>query len=324
MAQSSINIKPIKGNSNSHNLRTGKKLDYVHSDLTPNNEYWTAAEYQSPTQYKKIQADLCLALSGRKLQRNATPLREAVVNLNSTHSLADVQKLASALEQQFKIKPLQIAIHKDEGKSPDELNYHAHIVFDWQNKQTGKMLRLNKFKMTQMQTLAAESLGMERGKEGSKAIRLESQAYKASQEVKKLTKDVEQLAQKKSLQQSQKLADEYNPLGFAPSKKKQWQALKQKSKTLSETLNHERATTPKLEQTLSELEQHPRRTNWLTLDGKFQTLSETLQQLNKTLSKQLERSKSLKQKLTSYLKPNSASLQLARKHHNTPGPSMGM
>lgn len=79
------------------------------------------------------------------------------------------------------ITPLQIFLHKDEGHwiggepAPDDKesfqiggrwfkpNYHAHIVFDWMDHNTGKSRKLNDDDMMQMQTLASEILSMERG-----------------------------------------------------------------------------------------------------------------------------------------------------------------
>ena len=42
-------------------------------------------------------------------------------------------------------------------------NYHAHIVFDWMNHETGKSCKLNDNDMMVIQTLASEILSMERG-----------------------------------------------------------------------------------------------------------------------------------------------------------------
>lgn len=47
-------------------------------------------------------------------------------------------------------------------------NYHAHIVFDWMNHDTGKSIKLNDDDMTTMQNLASDILSMERGQ--SKAV----------------------------------------------------------------------------------------------------------------------------------------------------------
>ena len=76
---------------------------------------------------------------------------------------------------------MQIFMHKDEGHwlsgEPDagdkesfkiggrwfKPNYHAHIVFDWMNHDTGKSCKLNDDDMMEMQTLASDILSMERG-----------------------------------------------------------------------------------------------------------------------------------------------------------------
>ena len=47
-------------------------------------------------------------------------------------------------------------------------NYHAHIVFDWMNHETGKSRKLNDEDMTEMQNMASDILLMERGQ--SKAV----------------------------------------------------------------------------------------------------------------------------------------------------------
>ena len=44
-----------------------------------------------------------------------------------------------------------------------QANYHAHIVFDWMNHDTGKSQKLNDDDMMAMQTLASDILSMKRG-----------------------------------------------------------------------------------------------------------------------------------------------------------------
>ena len=46
-------------------------------------------------------------------------------------------------------------------------NYHAHIVFDWMNHDTGKSQKLNDDDMMEMQTLASDILSMQRGQSKS-------------------------------------------------------------------------------------------------------------------------------------------------------------
>lgn len=42
-------------------------------------------------------------------------------------------------------------------------NHHCHMIFDWIDHKTGKSFKLNKYDTSKLQTLVAESLGMERG-----------------------------------------------------------------------------------------------------------------------------------------------------------------
>ena len=96
-------------------------------------------------------------------------------------TLADVHKFGEECKQRWGITPLQIFLHKDEGHwlsgQPEaedkesfqidgkwfKPNYHAHIVFDWMNHDTGKSCKLNDEDMTEMQSLASDILLMERG-----------------------------------------------------------------------------------------------------------------------------------------------------------------
>lgn len=199
MAISSINFKPVKANSARHNERIGE-LDYVYSDLSVNNQSWKEDEIDN--RYQQI-AQLTKEKTGRSIQQKATPIREAVVNLNASHTLDDLSRLAGKLREGFGIDCFQIHIHRDEGKSRQDLNYHAHMLFDWQDKQTGKSYKLLKGHMSKIQTLVARELGMQRGemKENSNRERLEAVEYKRQQEeirVKALQQQVEVLEQKKN------------------------------------------------------------------------------------------------------------------------------
>lgn len=79
------------------------------------------------------------------------------------------------VEQKFKIKAIQLSVHRDEGRWKNENgekkwtpNYHAHVVFDWQDKKTGKSIKLNRQDMSSLQTYFSESLGMKRGIKSTK------------------------------------------------------------------------------------------------------------------------------------------------------------
>ena len=96
--------------------------------------------------------------------------------------MQDLQNLSKKLEEELKIQIFQIAIHKDEGHYDKDTkewksNYHAHLVADWQDLDTGKTLKHQSFHYSKMQDLAAECLEMERGISGSLA-RLEAVEFK--------------------------------------------------------------------------------------------------------------------------------------------------
>lgn len=174
--QSSIHVNSAKSTSEQHNNRT-QELDYIFPEHSHKNEQWVS---ESIADREREIKRLCKQISGRKLQKNAEPIREAVVNLQAHHTMEDLQKLKSNLEEKWDFEIFQIYIHRDEGASlknekgekiepkvlnPDKVNYHAHLVIDWQNKETGKMLRYARGQMSKLQTDVAESLNMKRGKE---------------------------------------------------------------------------------------------------------------------------------------------------------------
>ena len=78
--------------------------------------------------------------------------------------------------------PVQIAIHKDEGIAGEvwKPNLHAHIVFRLVRPFHRKSIKTTSLDATEMQTIGAEVLGMERGgvlrKETSEASRYKAQA----------------------------------------------------------------------------------------------------------------------------------------------------
>lgn len=176
--KTSINFKAAKSDSEIHNFRK-KSFDYIRKDLTHKNEYWM--EQKIADRLLKIES-YCKEKSGRKLQKNAMPVREAVVVIKENTTMQDLHNLSKRLEEELKIRIFQIAIHKDEGHYDKDTkewkpNYHAHLVADWQDLQTGKTLKHQSFHYSKMQDLAAECLEMERGISGSLA-RLEAVEFK--------------------------------------------------------------------------------------------------------------------------------------------------
>ena len=182
----------------------GKSKVYVVSELSANNEQWINPDFGNPelqAHYENIKR-MVKEKTGRAMQEKererkgkngkiikvsgCSPIREGVLLIRPDTTLADVHKFGEECQKRWGITPLQIFLHKDEGHwlngQPDpedresfkvgkrwfKPNYHAHIVFDWMNHDTGKSRKLNDDDMMQMQTLASDILLMERGK--SKAV----------------------------------------------------------------------------------------------------------------------------------------------------------
>lgn len=187
MAKTSINIQPVKGGSEEHNQRS-KELDYVRPELSNKNESWISESIFNRLEFIKQNTK---EKTGRAMQKKATPIREGVVVISEKTTLEDLHLFAQKAEEKFGIKAFQIYTHKDEGHFKDQdkkewkPNLHAHIVFDWTNHETGKSIKLNRQDMAQLQTLLAESLGMERGISSDK-VHLEAQQFKNETEIKRL------------------------------------------------------------------------------------------------------------------------------------------
>ena len=182
----------------------GKSKVYVVSELSANNEQWINPDFGNPelqAHYEDIKR-MVKEKTGRAMQEKererkgkngkiikvagCSPIREGVLLVRPDTTLADVRRFGEECQKRWGITPLQIFLHKDEGHwlngqpAPEDResfkvggrwfkpNYHAHIVFDWMNHDTGKSRKLNDDDMMQMQTLASDILLMERGK--SKAV----------------------------------------------------------------------------------------------------------------------------------------------------------
>ena len=221
--KTSINFKVAKSDSEIHNFRK-KSFDYIRKDLTPKNEYWM--EQKIADRIQKIET-YCKEKSGRKLQKNAMPVREAVVVIKENTTMQDLHNLSKRLEEELNIRIFQIAIHKDEGHYDKDTkewkpNYHAHLVADWQDLETGKTLKHQSFHYSKMQDLAAECLEMERGVSGS-LTRLEAVEFKIKkkeEDLKILEKRYNEMQQEMESKKSEELiVKESDFLGFQKIKK---------------------------------------------------------------------------------------------------------
>lgn len=204
MAQASIHFEPVKGGSEEHNKRL-KFLDYVRPDRTHLNEYWED-ETQSDRLATITQNFLEHHPTRKKLHAKATPIREAVVNIEEGTTMRDLLRLSSRLNERFGISIFQIAIHRDEGffnSDSNKLNLHAHLVADWTNPTNGESIKLNRQDMAEMQTITAEVLGMQRGVSSDKKhlTAMQYKEQKAREEAEKAIKA------KTQAEQAQKVAE---------------------------------------------------------------------------------------------------------------------
>ena len=177
----------------------GESRIYVVPELSTNNEQWINPDFGTPelrTHYDNIK-QMVKEKTGRAMQEKererkgkngkiikvagCSPIREGVLLIRADTTLADVRKFGEECQRRWGITPLQIFLHKDEGHwlngQPEaedkesfqvgnrwfKPNYHAHVVFDWMNHETGKSRKLNDEDMAAMQTLASDILLMERG-----------------------------------------------------------------------------------------------------------------------------------------------------------------
>ena len=111
MKATSINIQPVTGGSEEHNLRT-KDLKYVRKDLSEKNESYTADTVSNrlATIKRTYRENV-----GQRLQKKATPIREGVVVIDKNTTMEQLKDFGDKCEKRFGIKPFQIHIHRDEG-----------------------------------------------------------------------------------------------------------------------------------------------------------------------------------------------------------------
>ncbi len=186
--------KPVEFNPGvafKHNTRSMKTVNTkveiapeLHSFMLPTETFITKWR-----EYEKIYTKK----TGQKVQKKAQPLREMIIITDSYTTLEHLKNLTLELERLTGWRALHIAKHSDEGHfktvngkqvEPKEFitNWHAHIVFECYNLETGKSILLNKKQMSKMQDLASECLNMPRGAINSKRVHLEPEQYRQAQQ----------------------------------------------------------------------------------------------------------------------------------------------
>lgn len=164
MAKTSIHLTACNiENSEQHNKRE-KILDYVRSSLSHHNESYNYTGRNLAEEVKAIRAEV-KAKTGRKLQKNAVPIKEGVAVIDEHTTMADLMDFCDRCREEFGIIPLQIHIHRDEGHVRSKTwkpNLHAHILWRMY-REDGRNARVLAPECARMQTILAECLRMERG-----------------------------------------------------------------------------------------------------------------------------------------------------------------
>ena len=165
---------------------------YIRKDLAHLNEVYVAPDMEgvSLQQYYDDIRVMVKQKTGRAMQekdvkftdkkgkqrvrQGCSPIREGVVNIKPDTTMEDLLRYAERVHERWGIRALQIHIHKDEGHYENtedpaswEPNYHAHIIWDWMDHDTGKSFKLNAEDMSAIQDLVAETLDMQRGQKKS-------------------------------------------------------------------------------------------------------------------------------------------------------------
>ena len=170
MAQTSFNIQPCKVTASERHNKREKALSYVRSDLSHLNE-WCDFLNVHLVAYDAQMRTLVKAKTGRKMQEKSRALYEGIAVIRPDTTIEDIKKLADAMHQRWGFHFVQLAIHKDEGNWKDGVwksNFHAHLVFDKINHETGKTIKTTGKDTAEMQDMCARVLGMERGKKSNK------------------------------------------------------------------------------------------------------------------------------------------------------------
>ena len=188
MAKSSIHIEAGGGGYFAHNSRETPTVNSVFSD---EQNFCSCSKEEAFKLYRselQIRSEAYTERTGQKLQKNAITHLSAIVNFNKDHTPEDMQRVCELLERKLDTKVLQMAMHRDEGKSADDKNYHAHIEFIGLDSRGESVRRkLDRPTLRELQSEVSKTLGMERGHDYAKERlprpkRLDTYEYKTHKE----------------------------------------------------------------------------------------------------------------------------------------------
>ena len=253
MAISSIHIEAGHGGYFAHNSREAHTVNSVFSD-EPNFCSCTKEEaFETYRSELEKRAEAYTDRTGQKLQKNAITHLSAIVNFNKEHTPEDMQKVCDLLERRFDTKVIQLSMHRDEGKSIDDKNYHAHIEFmGLDSKGESVRRKLDRPTLKALQTDVATILKMERGHDYAKERlprpkRLGTYEYKVhkkalEEQMKDLSKTYESLPYKERIAMRLEMREILGENDELKSLKEELKALKEAQKAERAELKDQGAT----------------------------------------------------------------------------------
>lgn len=210
--------------------------------------------------------------------------------------------------QEVKVKDID-GIEREVNANNISLNRHAHIVFDWVNHDTGKTIKLDDTKMSELQDIMAEALGMERGKKkevtGKNHIpHSEYREMKAAENAASMEQRVEELTEEESKLSRSKTAKEETIATIKEFGSKARDRISGKDKREKQALHDQiDALAKENSENASELaqERQKRQEAESALQSTSQQLK-TAQRANERLSGALDRAEELQQELNNIRK----------------------
>ena len=190
-----------------------KTLVQILNDIRKEVKEKTGQKLQEKDRIRKVK-DKKTGEFKEKVIPGSSPIREGVCPVKEDTKIEDFQPVIDWLAERH-VKVIRIDIHNDEGHVDVETkerkyNRHSHLIFDWmlhedvefKDPKTGEIkiqkagtsVKLNQRDMSELQTVLADALGMERGesKEVTGAEHLKALEFRLQE----TAKDLERLTKK--------------------------------------------------------------------------------------------------------------------------------
>jgi hypothetical protein len=149
--------------------------------------WYTMKKHQPPQLKDRTYIDK----NGReKIRAGWSPIREAVIVIKPDTKIEDFDPVLEWFRKKG-CTPIRLDLHWDEGHIDKKtgkrhINNHAHLSIDWMDWKTGSTVKLGKKDMSELQTVLANALGMERGelKEVTGKDNIDQATYRAMAQAK--------------------------------------------------------------------------------------------------------------------------------------------